>query len=206
MRRSYYFWPRRSVSISWVDNVKGRCCVGKIIVDGFSVSLDGFGAGLDQSLANPLGVGGQRLHEWIFATKTGRKMIGESGGDTGIDDDAFKRGFEGQGPVIMGRNMFGPVRGPWGASDWQGWWGDEPPFHRPVFVLTHYEKPDLVLGETTFHFVTGGIDDALRRARQVAGDSDVHVSGGTATIRQFLDAQLLDEAWLVVVPVHFAVV
>jgi len=172
------------------------------VVDSFSVSLDGFGAGPDQSEANPLGVDGQRLHEWIFATKSGRKMIGESGGEGGVDDDAFKRGLEGKGPVIMGRNMFGPVRGPWSDSDWQGWWGDEPPFHRPVFVLTHYERPDLVLGETTFHFVTGGIHEAIHRAREVAGDDDIHVSGGAATIRMFLDAQLLDEVWLAVVPIH----
>jgi dihydrofolate reductase len=176
--------------------------VAKIVVDSFSVSLDGFGAGPDQSEANPLGVGGHQLHEWIFGTKTGRTMIGEGGGDVGIDNDAFKRGFEGKGPVIMGRNMFGPVRGPWGDSDWRGWWGDEPPFHRPVFVLTHYDRPNLVLGETTFHFVTGGVDDAVRRAREVAGDDEIHVSGGTATIRMFLDAQLLDEVWLAVVPVH----
>lgn len=176
--------------------------VTKLLVDSFSVSLDGFGAGLDQDEANPLGVGGQQLHEWIFATKTGRKMIGESGGESGIDDDVFHRCFERDGPVIMGRNMFGPVRGPWGESSWRGWWGEEPPFHDPVFVLTHYERPDLVVGETTFHFVTGGVDDAVQRARAVAGDGDIHVGGGVATLRMFLDAQLLDEVWLAIVPVH----
>jgi dihydrofolate reductase len=176
--------------------------MARILVDSFSVSLDGFGAGPEQSEANPLGVGGQLLHEWIFATKTGRKMIGESGGAGGVDDDVFKRNFEKDGPVIMGRYMFGPVRGPWGDSDWRGWWGDEPPFHGPVFVLTHHERPDLAVGETTFHFVTTGIEDAVRRAREAAGDGDIHVGGGVATIRMFLDAQLLDEMWLAVVPVH----
>jgi dihydrofolate reductase len=171
--------------------------VTKLLVDSFSVSLDGFGAGPDQDEANPLGVGGGQLHEWIFATKTGRHMIGESGGELGIDDDAFRRCLERDGPVIMGRNMFGPVRGPWGDSSWRGWWGEEPPFHGPVFVLTHYERPDLAVGETTFHFVTGGIDDA-----EVAGDGDIHVGGGVATIRMCLDAQLLDEVWLAIVPVH----
>ena len=176
--------------------------VTKILVDSFSVSLDGFGAGPDQDETNPLGLGGQQLHEWIFATKTGRKMIGESGGEGGIDDDVFRRCLERDGPVIMGRNMFGPVRGPWGDSSWRGWWGEEPPFHRPVFVLTHFERPDLVVGETTFHFVTGGIEDAVRRARDVADGDDIHVGGGVSTIRQLLDAQLLDELWLAVVPIH----
>lgn len=179
-----------------------RVFVTKFLVDSFSVSLDGFGAGLDQSEANPLGVGGRQLHEWIFATKTGRKMIGESGGERGVDDDVFRRCLERAGPVIMGRHMFGPVRGAWGDSSWRGWWGEEPPFHGPVFVLTHYARPDLAVGETTFHFVTGGIADAAGRAREVAGDSDIHVGGGVATIRMFLDAQLLDEVWLAVVPVH----
>jgi dihydrofolate reductase len=183
-------------------NIESRYFMVKILVESFSVSLDGFGAGLDQSEANPLGVGGGQLHEWIFATKTGLKMIGQSGGEDGVDDDFFKRGLERRGPTIMGRNMFGPVRGSWGDSEWRGWWGDEPPFHRPVFVLTHHERDDLVLGETTFHFVSG-IDEALRRAREVAGDEDIRVSGGAATLRQFLDAQYVDEMWLGIVPVHF---
>lgn len=181
---------------------RDRVLVTKFLVDSFSVSLDGFGAGPDQDEANPLGIGGRQLHEWIFATKTGRQMIGESGGESGVDDGVFRRCLERDGPVIMGRNMFGPVRGPWGDSNWRGWWGEEPPFHGPVFVLTHYERPELSVGETTFHFVTGGIDDAVRRALDVAGDGDVHVGGGVATIRMFLDAQLLDEVWLAIVPVH----
>jgi dihydrofolate reductase len=179
-----------------------RVPVTKILVDSFSVSLDGFGAGPDQGEANPLGLGGGQLHEWIFATKAGREMIGQSGGENGIDDGVFRRCLERSGPVIMGRNMFGPIRGPWGNSSWRGWWGDEPPFHGPVFVLTHYERPDLAVGETTFYFVTGGMDDAVGRAREVAGDDDIHVGGGVDTIRMLLEAQLLDELWLALVPVH----
>ena len=176
--------------------------MSKICVDSFSVSLDGYGAGPDQTESNPLGVGGRALHEWIFATKTGREMIGEIGGTEGTDDAAFKRNFESNGPVIMGRNMFGPVRGPWKSFEWRGWWGDDPPFHQPVFVLTHYERPDLVLGETTFHFVTGGMDEALARARGVAGEHDIRVSGGVSTIRTLLDAQLVDDLRLALVPVR----
>jgi dihydrofolate reductase len=176
--------------------------VSKVCVELFSVSLDGFGAGPDQSESNPLGVGGRALHDWIFATKTGRTMIGETGGSEGTDDSMFKRNLESDGPVIMGRNMFGPVRGPWESLEWRGWWGDEPPFHRPVFVLTHYERPDLVLGETTFHFVTGGMDEALVRARNAAGEGNIHISGGVSTIRALLDAQAVDELHLAVVPVR----
>jgi dihydrofolate reductase len=174
----------------------------KVCVGSFSISADGFGAGPDQSEGNPLGVGGQALHQWIFATKSGRSMIGEQGGSEGVDDDMFRRNLEGVGSVLMGRNMFGPVRGSWGANEWRGWWGDEPPFHCPVFVLTHYERPDLLMGETVFHFVTGGLDEALGRARDAAGDGDVHVGGGVATIRQLLDARLLDEVRLALVPIH----
>lgn len=176
--------------------------MAKVCVDSFSVSLDGYGAGPDQGESNPLGVGGRALHEWIFATKTGRTMIGEMGGAEGTDDAIFKRNLESVGPVIMGRNMFGPVRGPWKSFEWRGWWGNEPPFHCPVFVLTHYERPDLELGETTFHFVTGGIDEALAHARDVAGEHDIHVGGGVSTIRTLLDAQLVDELRLDVVPVR----
>lgn len=168
----------------------------------FSLSIDGFGAGPGQDANNPLGEGGGQLHEWIFATKTGRSMIGESGGEEGIDDARFKANFEASGPTIMGRNMFGPVRGPWGSSEWRGWWGDEPPFHHPVFVLTHYERPDLVVGETTFHFVTGGPQEALLRAREVAGDNDVRVGGGVGTIRQLLEMRALDQLNLAIVPIE----
>jgi dihydrofolate reductase len=129
-------------------------------------------------------------------------MIGEQGGSEGVDDNMFRQNLEGVGSVLMGRNMFGPVRGSWGANEWRGWWGDEPPFHCPVFVLTHYERPDLLMGETVFHFVTGGLDEALGRARDAAGDRDVHVGGGVATIRQLLDARLLDEVRVALVPIH----
>lgn len=176
--------------------------MSKVLVDSFSVSLDGYGAGPDQSESNPLGVGGRALHEWIFATKTGRKMIGETGGSEDTDDAVFKSRLESEGPVIMGRNMFGPVRGPWKSHEWRGWWGNDPPFHSPVFVLTHYERPDLVLGDTTFHFVTGGIDEALARARDAAGEHDIHIGGGVSTIRTLLDAQTVDELHLAVVPVR----
>ncbi len=173
----------------------------KVCVYSFSVSEDGFGAGPDQDLQNPIGVGGMALHQWIFATKTGRSMIGQSGGDEGIDDARFKRGLEEPGSTIMGRNMFGPVRGPWSSSDWRGWWGEDPPFHRPVFVLTHFARADLIMGDTTFHFVPDGPLEALRRAREAAGDSDVNVGGGVATIRQLVDARLIDELHLAVVPI-----
>jgi dihydrofolate reductase len=179
--------------------------VTKVCVDTFSVSTDGFGAGPDQSLEHPLGVGGQALHEWIFATKTGRTMIGELGGSEGVDDARFRRNLEGEGSVIMGRNMFGPVRGPWDESEWRGWWGEDPPFRRPVFVLTHFDRPNLVMGETTFRFVTGGLDEALRQARDAAGDGDVRVSGGVATIRQLLERRLVDEVRLAVVPIRLGV-
>ena len=142
-----------------VENEKAEVAIMKVRVDSFSISADGFGAGPDQSLEHPLGVGGRALHEWIFATKAGRSMIGESGGSEGVDDRYFRRNLEGIGSVLMGRYMFGPIRGPWGASDWRGWWGEEPPFHSPVFVLTHYERPDLIMCDTTFHFVTGGMNE-----------------------------------------------
>jgi len=173
--------------------------VSRVSAGTLSMSLDGYVAGPEQDEHHPLGVGGTRLHEWIFATRSGRQMIGQSGGSEGVDDGFFKMGAVGVGATIMGRNMFGPVRGPWEGSDWRGWWGDDPPFHHPVFVLTHYQRPDLIMGDTTFHFVTGGLEIALSRAFDVAQDRDVHVSGGAATVRQFLSAQLVDELRLSVV-------
>lgn len=181
---------------------KVEVIVTKVCVDSFSISVDGFGAGPDQDAEHPLGVGGRALHEWIFATKTGRTMIDELGGSEGVDDGYFRRNREGEGSVIMGRNMFGPVRGPWGRSEWRGWWGDDPPFRRPVFVLTHFERPDLIMGDTTFHFVTGGLNEALLRAREAAGDGDVRVGGGVSTIRQLLEARLVDELRLALVPIR----
>jgi dihydrofolate reductase len=150
---------------------KAEVTVTKVCVDSLSISTDGFGAGPDQNEEHPLRVGGRALHDWIFATKTGRSMIGEHGGSEGVDDAMFRRNLDGEGSVLMGRNMFGPLRGPWHASQWRGWWDDDPPFRRPLFVLTHFERPDLIMGDTTFCFVTGGLDEALRRARHAAGSS-----------------------------------
>jgi dihydrofolate reductase len=173
----------------------------KLRVHGFAISIDGFGAGPDQSLDNPLGVGGLVLHEWAFATRTFHKMTGRDGGATGIDDDVVARGFDNIGAWILGRNMFGPVRGPWPDDTWKGWWGDEPPYHAPVFVLTHHPRaPISMRGSTTFHFVTDGIEAALRRAVEAAGDRDVRLGGGVATIRQYLAARLIDEIHLAIAP------
>jgi dihydrofolate reductase len=174
----------------------------KLRVHGFSISLDGFGAGPNQDADNPLGVGGRALHEWAFATRTFRRMFGAEGGSTGTDDDFAARGFENIGAWILGRNMFGPVRGPWPDETWKGWWGDNPPYHVPVFVLTHHPRASFTMsGGTTFHFVTDGIHEALERAREAAGSKDVRVGGGVATIRQYLRAGLIDEMHLAVAPV-----
>jgi len=173
----------------------------KVRVNSFSVSIDGFGAGPGQDLANPLGRGGLTLHDWAFTTKTFRNLFGGEGGASGIDDDFAARGFHNVGAWILGRNMFGPVRGPWPDESWRGWWGDEPPYHTPVFVLTHYPRKSLTMaGGTTFHFVTAGIVDALQRARDAAGVQDVRIGGGVATIRQYLRAGLIDEMHVAVAP------
>ena len=166
-----------------------------------AVSLDGYAAGPAQSLERPLGRGGERLHEWVFKTRTGRQMRGESGGDEGIDDQFIQRGLANIGATIIGRNMFGPVRGPWLNHDWTGWWGDNPPYHHAVFVLTHHARPSLTMeGGTTFHFVTDGIQAALQRAREVAGEQDVRLGGGVATVQQYLRAGLIDDMHLAIVP------
>jgi len=179
--------------------------VSKLRVASFSLSLDGHGAGPNQSLENPLGEGGLALHEWLFATRTFRKIHGQEGGSGGIDDDFAARGFANVGAWIVGRNMFGPIRGPWPDEEWKGWWGDAPPFHTPVFVVTHHARPSLSMaGGTTFHFVTEGIQAALDRAREAAGDQDVRLGGGVATIRQFLKAQLVDELHLAISPILLA--
>jgi dihydrofolate reductase len=167
----------------------------------FAISLDGYGAGPSQDLNNPLGVGGLALHEWAFATRTFCKMFGREGGTTGIDDDFVVRGFDNIGAWILGRNMFGPVRGPWPDDGWKGWWGDDPPYHVPVFVLTHHPRaPIAMAGGTTFHFVTDGIDAALQRAADAAGGRDIRLGGGVATIRQYLQARLIDEMHLAMSP------
>jgi len=175
--------------------------MSKVRVASFSVSLDGFGAGPNQDLQNPLGVGGMALHEWAFATQTFKKMHGGEGGSTGVDETFAARGFENVGAWILGRNMFGPVRGPWPDQSWNGWWGDTPPYHVPVFVLTHHAREPLVMqGGTTFYFVTEGIEAALRRAIEAAKGGDVRIGGGAATVRQYLRARLIDEVHLAVSP------
>ena len=174
----------------------------KLRVCSFSVSLDGYGAGPEQSLDNPLGVGGETLHEWVFPTRTFRKMSGQDGGTTGIDDDYAARGFAGIGAWIMGRNMFGPIRGEWADASWKGWWGDNPPYHCDAFVLTHHPRAPIAMeGGTTFHFVTDGIHAALERAMRAANGRDVRLGGGVETIRQYLQAGLIDEMHLAVSPV-----
>jgi dihydrofolate reductase len=172
-------------------------------VNCFTISLDGYGAGIDQSLANPLGVHGHDLHGWMFPTRTFQQMVlGADGGSTGVDDDFVARSFENVGAWILGRNMFGPVRGPWPDESWKGWWGANPPYHVPVFVLTrHARAPIEMEGGTTFHFVTDGIHAALARARDAAGGQDVRLGGGVATIREYLQAGLVDEMHLALAPV-----
>jgi dihydrofolate reductase len=175
--------------------------MSRLRVAAFSVSLDGFGAGPDQSLQAPLGIGGETLHEWFFGTTTFQQMLGKEGGEANADDGFAKRSFENVGAWILGRNMFGPVRGPWPDDQWKGWWGDTPPYHVPVFVLTHHARAPLEMkGGTTFHFITGGIHEALERARDVAKGQDVRVGGGVATIRQYLQAGLIDEMHLAISP------
>lgn len=175
----------------------------RVRVESFSISLDGYGAGPDQSLDNPLGVGGPELHEWLLPTRTAQRAVfGSDEGTTGVDDDFAARGFQNVGAWILGRNMFGPVRGPWPDLNWKGWWGDSPPYHVPVFVLTHHARPPLEMeGNTTFHFVTGGIREALDRARDAAGGKDVRIGGGANTIQQYLREGLIDELHFAVAPV-----
>lgn len=169
----------------------------------FSVSLDGFGAGVEQSLQDPLGKRGLELHEWFLGTHTFKAMIGQDGGGSDSVDEAYaQRAMEGFGAFILGRNMFGPVRGDWPDESWKGWWGDNPPYHAPTFVLTHHPRPSIPTeGGTVFHFVTGGIEAALREARAVAGGLDVKIGGGVSTLRQYLQAGLLDELHLAIAPV-----
>jgi dihydrofolate reductase len=178
----------------------------KLRVHAMAMSLDGYVAGPDQDLEHPLGVGGPRLHEWVFETRNGRAMIGQPGGTTGVDDEFVAAGFTGIGATVMGRNMFGPVRGPWGSGawgdDWNGWWGDDPPYHHPVFVLTHHPRPPVEMeGGTTFHFVTDGIESALEQAFAAAGRADVRLGGGAATVRAYVRAGLVDEMHVAIVPV-----
>ncbi|HEV2639377.1 MAG TPA: dihydrofolate reductase family protein [Actinocrinis sp.] len=181
--------------------------MSKLRVHNLSISLDGFVAAPRQSLEHPVGEGGGVLHGWIFETRYGRRMIGQEGGTEGLDNQFLARGDVGIGATVMGRNMFGPIRGPWDGGDpaaerWTGWWGAEPPYHHPVFVLTHHARPPLEMeGGTTFHFVTDGIEAALGLAREAAGDSDIRLGGGGEAVRQYLAAGLVDEIHLAIVPV-----
>jgi len=174
----------------------------KVRVSSFAVSLDGYAAGSRQSLENPLGVRGPELFEWFFSTRTWKQMHGQEGGSTGVDDEWARRGMENAGAWILGRNMFGPVRGPWPDESWKGWWGEEPPYHVPAFILTHHTRASLEMkGGTTSHFVTEGIHAALQRAKEAAKEKDVRIGGGVATIRQYLQARLIDELHLAVRPI-----
>lgn len=173
----------------------------KLRVLAFSVSLDGFGAGPDQDLEHPLGVRGEELMQWFFPTRVFQRMYGSGDGETGIDNGYAERGFDNIGAWILGRNMFGPVRGSWPDESWRGWWGEEPPYRVPVFVLTHHPRAPLEMaGGTTFHFVTGGIHEALERAREAAGGRDIRLGGGAATVREYLRAGLVDDLHLALRP------
>jgi dihydrofolate reductase len=175
---------------------------GKVRVASFSVSIDGLGAGPDQSLENPMGVGGMAVHDWVLHTATFKKIHGNGDGVTGIDNDFAEMSFRNLGAWILGRNMFGPVRGAWPDESWKGWWGGNPPYHVPVFVLTHHPRKSIMMeGGTEFHFVTGGIEMALKRAREAAGEKDIRIGGGAATIRQYLQARLIDELHIAISPV-----
>jgi dihydrofolate reductase len=171
-----------------------------IVRSDISISVDGYAAGPDQSEENPLGIGGERLHDWAIVLETWRRQHGMAGGEVNASSAILEEKVANVGAAIMGRNMFGG-RGAWGADPWNGWWGEDPPFHYPVFVLTHHEREPLTLSDTTFHFVTDGIESALKRARDAAGDKDVHVPGGASLIQQYLAAGLLDELELHVSPV-----
>lgn len=174
----------------------------KVRVNAFSISIDGYGAGPDQSLENPLGRRGEELHDWFVPTRSFRRLYGKEDGTTGVNEEFAARAMDNLGAWILGRNMFGPIRGEWPDDQWKGWWGDNPPYQVPVFVLTHHERePVEMAGGTVFHFVTGGIEEALERARDAAGDKDIRIGGGADTIRQYLRAGLIDEMHIAISPV-----
>ena len=173
--------------------------MSKVVVESFGVSLDGFAAGPDQSLEHPLGTTGPEIMEWFFPTRIFQQMYGEGDGETGIDNDFAAKSMTGKGAWILGRNMFGPVRGPWPDDSWKGWWGDEPSYHVPTFVLTHYPREPIEMkGGTTFYFITDGIESALEKAKAAAGDKDIRIGGGASTVRQYLQARLIDRLHLVI--------
>lgn len=174
----------------------------KVIVAGFSLSIDGFGAGPDQSLSDPLGKRGTELFEWFFGTKTFRAMVGKDGGSDGVDESYAARAMAGFGAFILGRNMFGPIRGGWPDDEWKGWWGPNPPYHAPTFVLTHHARDPIAMeGGTVFHFVTEGIEVALKKAKAAAGGKNVKIGGGVSTVRQYLKRGLIDELHFAIAPV-----
>ncbi len=174
----------------------------KVIVSGFSLSVDGFGAGPEQSLDDPLGKRGRELHEWFFGTKTFQAMFGKGGGSEGVDERYAARSMSGFGAFVLGRNMFGPIRGAWPDDEWKGWWGPNPPYHAPTFVLTHHARTPIVMeGGTIFHFVTEGIEGALEKAKAAAGGKNVKIGGGVSTVRQYLQAGLIDELHFAITPV-----
>jgi dihydrofolate reductase len=176
--------------------------MSRVRVHDFSISIDGYGAGPHQSREDPLGVGGEDLHDWVVSTRSWQQVHGKDGGTSGVDDDFTSGSMKNFGAWIMGRNMFGAERGPWRDMDWKGWWGKNPPYHVPVFVLTHHARESIEMeGGTTFHFVTGGIHEAMERAREAAGEKDIRIGGGAATVCQFLEARLIDEMHFAVAPV-----
>jgi dihydrofolate reductase len=176
--------------------------MSKLRVHTFSISLDGYGAGPHQGQDNPLGVGGEELHKWLLDTRTFRQLCGDGGGATGLDDDFAARGLHNIGAWILGRNMFGPIRGPWPDENWKGWWGENPPYHTPVYILTHHPRASITMkGGTIFHFVTNGIHEALKRARDAAEGKDIRLGGGVAVIQQYLHAGLIDEMHVAISPV-----
>jgi len=175
--------------------------MARVRVHNFSISIDGYGAGPRQTREEPLGVGGEALHDWFVGTRAFQRIIGKEGGTTGPDDDVAARAGQGVGAYVMGRNMFGPIRGPWPDDAWRGWWGKNPPYHAPVFVLTHHERAPIEMeGGTVFHFVTGGAREAMDRALAAAGERDVQVGGGVSTVRQYLQAGLIDELHVAIAP------
>jgi len=188
---------------NWFQNADSlEAVMAKVRVAGFAVSLDGYGAGPEQSLQDPLGKRGTELHRWFFGTKSFKAMFGQEGGSEGVDDDYAHRSMDGFGAFILGRNMFGPIRGEWPDESWKGWWGDNPPYHAPTYILTHHKRDPIVMeGGTTFYFVTDGIEAALEQAKAAAGGLDVKIGGGVSTVRQYLQAGLIDQLHFVFSPV-----